>query len=437
MGQPGAGPIEDGQQNNQPFQFGQGNVGNNQVQAFQVNQLENNAQAFQVEQGNDADLAFDANQEEYEAEEVNPNAQWDFLAVQNGQNAPWDQWPAPQNPQQAPVQNPVNMEIDLNANLPNMDMQEVIINPVNIPDAVNEGFLELNDLIQEADEEVIQLAAQNPSIDLNDPPAEPVLQQQLEKAEIPHVDLPIEPVIHDEEDEIPYHMLLDENVPNSEEDNSENYDSEEHPLDIAGNHVLHVGAVLLRNETMADPVLFRASNSPMDSVSKAWLAALDKLPGKSAKVAAHWAPFFTSMLLSPASYKWAKSFIESEAWTFFNKSLKTASIRIPDKGPLINPCSSSEGNPLLSLNDVVTKNQQPAGILPEKRSKKSTPLVESEVRRSPRLNDANKGFKPDGCPNKKCLACNPNPPELSHSLIKNLGLTLCQIDDDLLSEKAL
>jgi hypothetical protein len=63
--------------------------------------------------------------------------------------------------------------------------------------------------------------------------------------------------------------------------------------------------------------------------------------------------------------------------------------------------------------------------------------VESEVRRSPRLKNNNKGFKPDSCAGKKCLACNPNPPDMSLSLIKNLGANLCQIDESILSKKAL
>jgi len=68
------------------------------------------------------------------------------------------------------------MKIDLNVGLPKMDMQEVIINPAAAPDAMNEGFLELNDLMQEANEEVIKLATQNHDLNLNDLPIEPVQQ---------------------------------------------------------------------------------------------------------------------------------------------------------------------------------------------------------------------------------------------------------------------
>lgn len=65
------------------------------------------------------------------------------------------------------------MEIDLNMDLPNPDMQEVIINPAAAPGALNGDILELNDLLQEADqvEEVIQ-PVENPGLNLNDPPVD-------------------------------------------------------------------------------------------------------------------------------------------------------------------------------------------------------------------------------------------------------------------------
>jgi len=63
------------------------------------------------------------------------------------------------------------------------------------------------------------------------------------------------------------------------------------------------------------------------------LKATEHIPGKPANVSAQWAPFFTSMLLSPGIYRWAKSFIASEAWAIFNCGLKTTSIKVPDSSP--------------------------------------------------------------------------------------------------------
>lgn len=59
------------------------------------------------------------------------------------------------------------------------------------------------------------------------------------------------------------------------------------------------------------------------------------------------------------------------------------------------------------------------------------------MRRSPRLQINNKGFKPDTCANRRCLACSLAPPDLLPSQIKKLGLELCSIDENLLSEQAL
>jgi hypothetical protein len=81
--------------------------------------------------------------------------------------------------------------------------------------------------------------------------------------------------------------------------------------------------------------------------------------------------------------------------------------------------------------------QSPSSKSLKKGKKALVPLVESEVRRSPRIKENNKGFKTTSCTSKKCLACNPNPLDLSLSMIKNLGTTYCQVEEGLLSEKAL
>lgn len=40
----------------------------------------------------------------------------------------------------------------------------------------------------------------------------------------------------------------------------------------------------------------------------------------------------------------------------------------------------------------------------------------------------NKGFKGKTCADKRCFACESNPPTISSSIIKNLGSTFCNID---------
>lgn len=97
------------------------------------------------------------------------------------------------------------MEIDLN-DAPINDMQEVIFNTV-APLGAGEGdFLEIIDLAQNVAEEVIQPVQQVQGVDLNDPPQQ-ILQQNIDDMGIPHLNLPIEPIIDDEE--IPFDMLMD------------------------------------------------------------------------------------------------------------------------------------------------------------------------------------------------------------------------------------
>lgn len=49
----------------------------------------------------------------------------------------------------------------------------------------------------------------------------------------------------------------------------------------------------------------------------------------------------------------------------------------------------------------------------------------------------NHGFKGKGCTDKRCFACDSDPPIISPSIIKNLGATFCNIDPEKLSDQAL
>jgi hypothetical protein len=445
-----------------------GNLGNNQGQ--DAPEQAGIREEVEAEQGN---------AENENVEEENPNAPWDFLAAQNAPIMGWDEWLAPQAQNGGPVDllaqnggpvapqaqnlNHQAMEIDLNNALPDDDMQEVIIHPVAVPEVLNG---EVNDLAQNAVEEAMQMAEHNPVLDLNNLPVVQDLAafigQDQPQMQFPH--LPIEPVI-DEEDEIPLHMLLDGNDSDQEEDQH---------ADGAPNYVLNVGTVLLREKTFADPVLLQRQSFINSECSNQWLSTLDKIPGKKVMASAQWAPLFTSLLLSPGNYKWAKSFIESEAWDFFSKSLTTTLIKVPDHCLDQNiHCikSSQSSRVVLAEIDVDKSNQNDQSsrvmlaetavdesnqhdqaastelakeecqfkeaVTGKKDRKKRNPVVESEVRRSPRLKDNNKGFKPGSCVSRKCSTCSPTPPDLSLDLIRKLGTNLCQIEDDLLTESSL
>jgi hypothetical protein len=56
---------------------------------------------------------------------------------------------------------------------------------------------------------------------------------------------------------------------------------------------------------------------------------------------------------------------------------------------------------------------------PKRKRRGDNPLVESEVRRSPRIVQLNKGFKKhSSCNDKDCLPCNVAPPVTQKKLLK-------------------
>jgi hypothetical protein len=71
--------------------------------------------------------------------------------------------------------------------------------------------------------------------------------------------------------------------------------------------------------------------------------------------------------------------------------------------------------------------------------KKRAALVDTEVRRSARLREKAKGFKP--CFGRKnncsCCAGTSPPPSLSHKTIKKLGVDFCNVDPQKLSLNSL
>jgi len=60
--------------------------------------------------------------------------------------------------------------------------------------------------------------------------------------------------------------------------------------------------------------------------------------------------------------------------------------------------------------------------------------VESEVKRSVRVQEKCKGFKQNQCKKANCLGCTLNPPTLSLELMKNIGSAMCQSDPSKLEE---
>jgi hypothetical protein len=67
---------------------------------------------------------------------------------------------------------------------------------------------------------------------------------------------------------------------------------------------------------------------------------------------------------------------------------------------------------------------------PKRKRRGKGPLVECEVRRSPRIVELNVGFKQHSmCTDKNCLSCSAAPPVTKHRIVKNLASSFCKINE--------
>jgi hypothetical protein len=192
--------------------------------------------------------------------------------------------------------------------------------------------------------------------------------------------------------------------------------------------------------------------------------------------------FFTMMLASPTAYKWASDFLGSTTLSHLDDQSTSTSATIPFYLPqsqpqtdlllcsknlpssekslehhtLIKTLSSSSSPEQLSPCSAVdmTSPTTPPKKLREKIAKTSGPwskslltlvakgkdpadITEPKARRRLRQKQIHKGYKASPYSNRNCLGCSMDPPTLSHSIIKNLGATVCKIDPTKLSLKEL
>lgn len=119
-------------------------------------------------------------------------------------------------------------------------------------------------------------------------------------------------------------------------------------------------------------------------------------------IAANWANFITVQLLSNSSFEWMRQLLTSGLASNLGgtSDLGHIDFSIPPTCPDFHlQCLAEDGT---NAPDVTGDT----GLIvpPKKRSHtRSARLVESEVRRSPRLKSLNKGFIPDGCKEKIVL----------------------------------
>jgi len=64
-------------------------------------------------------------------------------------------------------------------------------------------------------------------------------------------------------------------------------------------------------------------------------------------------------------------------------------------------------------------------------------ISDANVRRSARVHSKTHGFKSPSCRDKSCLGCSTNPPSLSSSVVRELGITFCQLEPTALTDDQL
>jgi hypothetical protein len=160
--------------------------------------------------------------------------------------------------------------------------------------------------------------------------------------------------------------------------------------------------------------------------------------GKSNKaivdIPVSWFNFVTLMLLTPEKFDWTKHFLSSQLWEILKEPISTEdSIKfvIPDsctstKAPVCITMSVQEEG----FSPPTSKEALPSTPKRKRREGKGA-LVESEVRRSPRLVLLNDGYKNHAnCSDKHCLTCNAAPPMINTKVVKNLAISFCKVSEE-------
>lgn len=138
------------------------------------------------------------------------------------------------------------------------------------------------------------------------------------------------------------------------------------------------------------------------------------------------------MLLSLDNYSWAKEFLSSKALSHLEGKCGKIDFFLPKHCPFEKGIQCSYASEFgrgkgekttLSIEEIQEEKESTMVVEKKKSGKRRIPIVDSEVRRSPRIKQTNNGSKPTGCSDRKCLACSPSP-TLSTKVIKNFGVQL-------------
>ncbi|TVU17769.1 hypothetical protein EJB05_33825, partial [Eragrostis curvula] len=381
-------------------------------------------------------------------------------------------------------------------------VEQVNVPDINIP-PVN------NDMVIDAVQPQLQIAPVLPQIeipvqhevqgpilnfDLNDPAPEDPIAAHMEieeEAPVPVQNLQLNIIpqedgnLQDNDGNFLDHQVLAQvddqlQLPPINFDNLLNDEPEEQQQQGNNEH-LHIGFMEFADQVTVDPV-FESFVSPTTlssqkrinaDIYRLWAKHFSPTGSSSAvvEIPADWLNFFTTMLLSPTHFSWAKNFLSSKAWDIFNskvdndRGLKFSLPSLcPKDGPvtclagLTDETTSYPGEGTHDLNVTATNSEtyqdnratpvntkSAASTLNLSKTvpiirKKTTckvAIVETDVRRSDRLKKKNEGFKANSCSHWNCVACTNEPPVLSPSLIKDLGTSFAQVAPEEVNEQAL
>jgi hypothetical protein len=166
------------------------------------------------------------------------------------------------------------------------------------------------------------------------------------------------------------------------------------------------------------------------------------------RIPANWIPFFTALVGSAETFSWAKQFVVSGAPALLEDSFGNLSLPLPKSFRAALPADNTMDHVLTVANSIPLENGGTEGktgkapletedSLPARKkraSKRLTPIVDTEVRRSNRVKELHQGFKSADGSHKKCAHC--HPPTLSSKMIKNLGMQFCSMkEEDLEDDK--
>jgi hypothetical protein len=324
------------------------------------------------------------------------------------------------------------------------DMEEMVVDPVFIGPLppVNDLVVQVNEIEEDA-----QLVVEG-----NAPVAMPGIQENHEVI-FPAALNPMMPMEIQEED-----LMNDDDIQQQLQDEAELNDA------IGPNNV-QVGLVLIKDAPLPnlssmmapglDPFCLDSLLSPFNQMKKGpdpfspWDSFFAPSPNSAEPVfyvPNEWTKFFTSVLLSPKYFSLGKDLIQSKAF------LDCISSEDGNNGfafCLPKKCPAKKA-PSCSLQEILQESTEEVDVIsseappvdseaePQKRKGKKDPvLVESEVRRSPRVKLARNGFKNLVCKDKNCIGCTSKPPPLSNKVIRKLSSSLYDVECSLVTDNAL